>query len=363
MRNLNPMLHQVLWDWYQMYSKDHTIGKFQESRDTLTHNRTQIISRLIHEFPKSYVESYNIYSDLFNQNEIFEIYDHLEEINILSLATGSGGDVFGLIQALETYFIGKKINVFSVEGNQDALKNQENLFKKHIELSLIHNKVKLFPIVLTIDYDFFNLKTLFEDVYFKQKNAKSFDIIQSSKWMTEDSVREKIRFYDYYRLINQWLGTDRIATLLEYADPKGPFKFEQQLPFYALDDFAFFCKQNRRFNQLAAITPTPCIARRMNNSHLNQCRGCISCYDEFEVITKLPCKKTYKREKTYAFVMKFVTGKLAAAMTQKLQDVTVEYLTVPSREGDAEKYCCLDSKESISTQGNGFRLSQKKTKK
>ena len=55
-------------------------------------------------FPRSFVESYNIFYRLFNQEEIYKNFIGKKKINILNIGSGSGGDLFGLIEAMKDFF-------------------------------------------------------------------------------------------------------------------------------------------------------------------------------------------------------------------------------------------------------------------
>ena len=111
MRHLNPTLYEVIYDWFHQLPMDYEAKKKENPHDNLKNTQEAIIACLVEQFPKSYREAYEVYQDLFSQIDIFSIYDELEEINVLALATGSGGDVFGFIHACES-FLGENESIF-----------------------------------------------------------------------------------------------------------------------------------------------------------------------------------------------------------------------------------------------------------
>ena len=196
MRHLNPTLYEVIYDWFHQLPMDYEAKKEGNTHDNLKNTQEAIIAWLVEQFPKSYREAYEVYQDLFSQIDIFSIYDELEEINVLALATGSGGDVFGFIHACESFLRGKRINIFTVEGNKDALRSQINLFRQHIQLNLVENDINLIPIPVVIEPGFVQVMTELKKRCFKAYGVQKFDLIQSFKWMNEQSIRGRLRFYD-----------------------------------------------------------------------------------------------------------------------------------------------------------------------
>lgn len=359
MRHLNSTLYEVIYEWFRQLPGDYEVKKEGNTRDNLRNSQEAIIACLVEQFPRSYREAYEVYRDLFSQIDVFSVYDELDEINVLALATGSGGDVFGFIEACESFFRGKRINIFTVEGNKDALRSQVNLFRQHIELNLVENEVNLIPIQAIIEPGFSKLMVELRQRCFKPYNVKKFDLIQSFKWMNEQSVRGRLRFYDLYAWINDWLLPNRVAVILENADPTSNYKCDQQVSMHALNDFVFFCQHQWRKSQLMALTPTPCIARKLNGKKAMQCRGCTGCYDEVESYVKLAGQKSYSWQSGCVFVMKLATGDLGQKIVRNLQDESVGYQTATHIGEHPTRFCTLDAKVSANKQANAFLLNQR----
>ncbi|MFW5871629.1 MAG: hypothetical protein ACOCUT_00835 [bacterium] len=73
-------------------------------------------------FPRSYAESFCIFDNLFQNIGYQKTVADTKTLNILSVGSGTGGDIIGLITAIEKYFpIISEINIFAIDGNNEAL--------------------------------------------------------------------------------------------------------------------------------------------------------------------------------------------------------------------------------------------------
>ena len=73
-------------------------------------------------FPRSFVEVFCIFDNLFQHRMIHALYEEKETIDILSIGCGTGGDIIGLLVAISKYFSKTKhINVQAMDGNAEAL--------------------------------------------------------------------------------------------------------------------------------------------------------------------------------------------------------------------------------------------------
>lgn len=359
MRELNPTLYEVIYEWYHQLTSDVNVIELGNTRDNLNNSKEAIIACLIEQFPRSYRESYEIYRDLFSNLEIFTVYDDLEVINILALGTGSGGDVFGLIHALEDFYCGKRINIFTVDGNSDAIISQINIFRNQIDPNLIQNEVNLIPISVVIKSNFRLLQAKLGEQCLKAYGIKKFDLIQSFKWMNEQSIRDNIHFYDLYTFINTNLAPNRLAVVAEHANPMSPFSYDRSVSIGALNEFAWFCKQIGPRNQLYALTPTPCIARRLAGLRSRQCKGCKGCFEEVKSYVKFSDQTSFSWQSSCLFSMKFASDSLGKKLTKSLQDETVGYQTATRVGPVPEVYCTLNASVAEESRANAFRLNQK----
>lgn len=73
-------------------------------------------------FPRSYAESFCIFDNLLNTASYLNILSSLETINVLDIGCGTGGELIGLLVALDKHItINKAIIVNAIDGNKSAL--------------------------------------------------------------------------------------------------------------------------------------------------------------------------------------------------------------------------------------------------
>jgi len=89
-------------------------------------------------FPRSYAESYLIFTNLFNNSIINETYLDKQEINILDIGSGTGGNLLGLLMGIIENLSDKiNINILAIDGNQYSLKIlQKIIFKIKLQYNL-----------------------------------------------------------------------------------------------------------------------------------------------------------------------------------------------------------------------------------
>jgi hypothetical protein len=74
-------------------------------------------------FPRSYAEAFCIVNNLLENNCYFSNVNTLEEINILDFCCGTGGEIVGLIDVLQSKLPNlKRINIDAFDANPDAIR-------------------------------------------------------------------------------------------------------------------------------------------------------------------------------------------------------------------------------------------------
>lgn len=72
-------------------------------------------------FPRSYGESFCVFDNIFENKQYSDLASK-EEINILDIGSGTGGNLMGLLIAINKYSIAtKKVNIVAVDGHNNAL--------------------------------------------------------------------------------------------------------------------------------------------------------------------------------------------------------------------------------------------------
>jgi len=73
-------------------------------------------------FPRSYGESFCIFDNIFSNKQYSDLATK-KEINILDVGCGTGGNLIGLLVALNKYSIAtKKVNILAIDGHSNALR-------------------------------------------------------------------------------------------------------------------------------------------------------------------------------------------------------------------------------------------------
>jgi len=83
-------------------------------------------------FPRSYAESFCIFDNIFQNRKYQNIILQKDALNILSVGCGSGGDLVGLLAIIEKYCPENiAINIWAIDGNQEALDLLEMIISKY----------------------------------------------------------------------------------------------------------------------------------------------------------------------------------------------------------------------------------------
>ena len=122
-------------------------------------------------FPRSYAESYCVFSAYFKANN--SVYLDKEELSIFDFGSGTGGEIIGLLTVLDEQLPNlKKVRIVALDGNQHALR----LYEKVLEKLQFRLKIRIdnHSSAIMID-DFYDLRILDSVV------TNRFDIIMTYK--------------------------------------------------------------------------------------------------------------------------------------------------------------------------------------
>lgn len=146
-------------------------------------------------FPRSFTEAYCLFSDFLN---IFkERYRQMSELSLLDFGSGTGGEIIGLLLALNEHFPNiKTVRITPIDGNDHALRLFDKVIKetqKHVNVELIS---KTSPVFIEDFYDLSTLNHVLKDKY---------DIILSFKAICEFVTKQQFENRNAYEHIVDFL--------------------------------------------------------------------------------------------------------------------------------------------------------------
>jgi len=158
-------------------------------------DKNDVLNYLGTYFPRSYAESYCIFSDYFKKRP--EQFDNKTELSIFDFGCGTGGEIIGLLIALsENCPNVNTVRVLALDGNDNALQLYDHVLlelKKHVGLKIENHSAQL-----RID-DFYDL-TVLNNVL-----RKRFDLIISFKAICEFVTKQQFEQQNAYEHITKFL--------------------------------------------------------------------------------------------------------------------------------------------------------------
>jgi len=159
-------------------------------------------------FPRSYAESYLIFKNLFNNDIINRTYLDKQEINILDIGSGTGGNLSGLLMSIIEHLSNQiNINILAIDGNKEALEIlQKIVFKIQIKYNL--------NISLNCQY------ISFQNIYELYQNSKMYfenhyDIITTSKMINEILNYDNNAYYEFCDCYLPHLSSDGFLSIVD----------------------------------------------------------------------------------------------------------------------------------------------------
>jgi SAM-dependent methyltransferase len=135
-------------------------------------------------FPRSYAESYLIFSQLFRSETIKSIISAKRSIKILDFGCGSGGEIFGFLQALEDVFSSYIcVEVVGIDGNNNSLRLFEKIVTQYNSKCKHHVNLIVAPAYIETETDFNDIAELI---------GTGYDFIITSKAIGEFERRKQI---------------------------------------------------------------------------------------------------------------------------------------------------------------------------
>ncbi len=148
-------------------------------------------------FPRSYAESFCIFDNIF-QNIVYQkTITRRKCLTILSVGSGTGGDIIGLLTAIEKHLHAvSEINIWAIDGNKGALAILEQIIDK------IQNQSSKKINLTTKHFVFSSISEFFIENDINQ----NFDFILSFKFVCEIISMGKGKFDNsYYDFVKKFL--------------------------------------------------------------------------------------------------------------------------------------------------------------
>jgi len=198
-------------------------------------------------FPRSYAESFCIFDNIF-QNSVYQKTNaDVKILNILSVGCGTGGDIIGLITAIEKHFpVVPEINIFAIDGNNEALTILEQVIDR------IQNQTSKKINLKTKQTVFSNIS----EFLIENDINQNFDFILSFKFICEIISMGKGKldnsYYNFVKKFLPLLSEKGICVLLDVTTkPKhttyNPILMNKQVN-----------KALRELQKFSTLIPMPC---------------------------------------------------------------------------------------------------------
>lgn len=182
-------------------------------------DKSNVLNYLGTYFPRSYAEAYCIYHNFFIKH--MKEWQNRENISVFDFGCGTGGEIIGLLTAINECLINvKHIKIVVQDGNHAALRISEKVVKAYSECKKVNVEYKVIPIVIEDPDD---LCLLDEGI-----NSK-FDIIMSFKAICEFVTKERFKGQNAYtQFVNTFLPKLKDGGIMLLVDVTTYNKVSQQ---------------------------------------------------------------------------------------------------------------------------------------
>ena len=184
--------------WLDNLIFDQLGAKYQRSNADMTvidWDKNDVLNYLGTYFPRSYAESYCIFSEFFKSYP--ERYSDKSTLTVFDFGCGTGGEIIGMLTAINKHlFQIKNLNIYALDGNYFALRLYEkvlNEYRKKVSFSI---KNHLLPTKIDDIYDLSIVKeVLIENI------VGGMDIFMSFKAICEFVTKQQFEKKNPYEHI------------------------------------------------------------------------------------------------------------------------------------------------------------------
>lgn len=115
-------------------------------------------------FPRSYVESFCLYTDYFKTH--FDEYKSRKNLSVFDFGCGTGGEILGFLDAVEqSLFNVDVVKVRALDGNQHALRILEKVIEQRKRVGKLIVNLKTMPVTIDDLYDLGIARSVVDDTF------------------------------------------------------------------------------------------------------------------------------------------------------------------------------------------------------
>lgn len=174
-------------------------------------DKNDVLNYLGTYFPRSYAESYCIFSEFLTK--LPNRFINKTELSVFDFGCGTGGEIIGLVDAIKCMPNLHSIHIYALDGNYHALRILERIVQIYSDKTKYNIIFDVIP--LTID-DFYDLGATL-----KLLAKESFDIIMTFKaiceFVTIDRFEKQNAYLHFVRSFLQKLTPDGIMTIVDVS--------------------------------------------------------------------------------------------------------------------------------------------------
>ncbi len=154
-------------------------------------DKSNVLNYLGTYFPRSYAEAYCIFHRYFA--DALPDWLNRDKISVFDFGCGTGGEIIGLLAAIDELFPNvKQVEVTVLDGNYAALRIFENIVKVYSTHTKVNIQCKVIPEIVEDFYDLGILNTIV---------TQDFDIIMSFKAICEFVTKDRFEKQNAYEHI------------------------------------------------------------------------------------------------------------------------------------------------------------------
>ena len=174
-------------------------------------DKNDVLNYLGTYFPRSYVESYCIFSEFFKQYS--DRFASKEELSVFDFGCGTGGEIVGLADALQCMPKVKSLHIFALDGNYHALRLLERVIDTYTSKNQLKIVLDIIPLIID---DFYDLGATI-----KLLSNERFDIIMTFKAICEfvsiDRFEKQNAYFHFVRTFLPKLERNGIMAIIDVS--------------------------------------------------------------------------------------------------------------------------------------------------